>query len=57
MNILEHYIVEVHSEVDVEDGVVEVDFTDNCYGAKNRRQRRYPKQMWEDIKARGYYMG
>lgn len=57
MNILEHYIVEIHSEEDAAPGVVRVEFTDDCYGDKRRRQREYPKSMWEDIKERGYYMG
>lgn len=57
MNILEHYIVEIHSEKDDGNGGVEVDFTDSCYGDRRRRMRRYSKERWEAIKARGYYMG
>ena len=59
MNLLEHYIKEVHS---VEDCVVHpdmliVDFTYNCYGAEQRSRQHFFKDDWEKCAERGYFWG
>lgn len=63
MNLLEHYIEEIHSvkEVDRQEWMtgpyVRVDATVDCYGNRTREVRHYPLSYWEKIKADGYYMG
>jgi hypothetical protein len=66
VNLLEQYIVEIHSEEPcVEDWMsqfpgkefVKIDMTTNCYGSKKRSTYVWNTTMWAKIKAQGYYMG
>ena len=68
MNLLENYLVEVHSieeckeEWTKEDWAKDskwiwVDATFNCYGSKSRHRRPYKEEDWNSIKEKGYYMG
>ena len=57
MNLLEHYIEEIHSEEIKEENLVEVDMTTLCYGTTKREINVYPKDYWEEKKQKGYYMG
>jgi hypothetical protein len=66
MNILEQYIVEVHS---VEPCTAEwtkefpdrellsVDVTTTCYGRDDRRTHVWSKEEWEKIQEQGFYWG
>lgn len=67
MNLLEHYIKEIHSvrkceeewtkEDDFKDKeYVEVDLTYDCYGCIERRTRCWDKEYFEYIKEKGYFM-
>lgn len=70
MNMLEHYIVEIHSVKDVTDKfnndltpylklkepLLEVDLTVDCYGDVRRTVVQFPKSKFESIKEKGYYM-
>ncbi|MBR2492281.1 MAG: hypothetical protein IKB64_02275 [Paludibacteraceae bacterium] len=57
MNVVEHFIVEIHSEKDdVIEGFVEVDVTVNCYGNISRVKHSTSKRQWEIDKKNGYYM-
>ena len=57
MNVVEHYIVEIHSEKDdVIEGFVEVDVTVNCYGSISRVKHSTSKRQWEIDKKNGYYL-
>ena len=61
MNILEHYIEEIHSvkpyAADWAVGEwVEVDITSNCYGNTKRENRVLTIKQWETAKENGYYM-
>ena len=66
MNLLENYIVEIHSEEPwfeawmtdfPEKKFVRVDMTMNCYGNKRRSTYVWNTVMWAKIKEQGYYMG
>ena len=63
MNLLEHYIEEIHSEEEVErkdwmeEPFIRVDMTIDCYGNIERKTNIYPLSFWESIKRVGYYMG
>lgn len=65
MNLLEQYIVEVHSvEPYTEDWTksydkdfVKVDITTDCYGAKKRGIKICDTTEWEQIQKQGYYWG
>ena len=64
MNILENYIVEIHSikpyiadwtsEFPNRD-FIEVDLTSNCYGREERRKHVWDKKEFEQIKKQGFY--
>ena len=64
MNILEHYIKEIHNEKPCtdkwtekhEEDFVIVDVTVNCYGAIEEKTNIFEKKQWEAIKKQGYYM-
>ena len=57
MNLLEHYIVQIHRVDEVkEEGTVVVDFTDVCWGSRSRKVRIFSKREWESIQEKGYYM-
>lgn len=68
MNLLEHYIKEVHSVTDVtkfysdkarcplKEPLYEVDLTYDCYGRITRKIRCFFKSEWEEAKSKGYFM-
>lgn len=55
MNLLQHWIKEIHSELDLDDGTVKVEVTVNCWGAKSRKERVFNKEAWEQIKQAGVW--
>lgn len=59
MNLLEHYIKEIHSVVEIERENIrflKVDLTYDCYGKVERDTRPFFHDEWEDAKAKGYFM-
>ena len=68
MNILEHYIKEIHSAEDVTDlfeekngyppheQLFKVDLTYDCYGLIKREVRYFFKTEWEDAQKKGYFL-
>ena len=68
MNLLEHYIKEIHSVQDVsdkfaratgrkpKDPLYEVDITVNCYGAVERKREIMRKSDFEQAKKQGYFL-
>lgn len=65
MNLLENYIVEIHSVTpyiaewteEFNRDFVEVDITTDCYGIKKREICVFDSISWGEIKEQGYYMG
>ena len=64
MNLLEHYIIEIHSVKKCEEDwveedweILEVDLTHDCYGRIKRETYYWKKGMFEQIKKQGYFMG
>ena len=65
MNLLEVYIVEIHSEKPYTEGwtkkfdkeFVEVDVTTNCYGSVKRNTTIWTTEELKKYKEDGYYMG
>lgn len=66
MNLLECYILEVHSVIDVTNKIrriahdtkyLEVDITYNCYGSLSRAKRIFTQDEWDYILERGYFIG
>lgn len=65
MNLLEQYIVEIHSVEPYEAEwtkrfpkvkFVEADVTTNCYGRKDRQRHVFNTEEWEKFKEQGYWM-
>lgn len=68
MNLLEHYIEQIHGVVDLTDefarhcGYVpkepflEVDVTYNCYGVKKREKVSFWKSNFDNVKKVGYFL-
>ena len=68
MNLLEHYIKEIHSVQDVsnkfekatgrkpKEPLYEVDVTVNCYGAVERKREIMRKSKFEQAKKQGYFL-
>lgn len=58
MNLLEHYIEEVHSVTPDENNPdwVEVDLTCNCWGVTERKVYHTRKDVWEQEKEQGYFL-
>ena len=68
MNLLEHYIKEIHSVQDVSDKyekatgrkpkepLYEVDVTVNCYGAAELKREFMSKSEFEQAKKQGYFL-
>ena len=68
MNLLEHYIKEIHNVQDVSDKFVkttgikpkeplyEVDVTVDCYGVVERTRKIMSKSEFEQAKKQGYYL-
>lgn len=65
MNLLEHYIKEIHSEkptiYELPHGdfitLVELDITIDCYGNIERIKTTMAKDKWLKAKEKGYYLG
>lgn len=66
MNLLEQYIVEIHSVEPYEAEwtkefpdreFLKVDLTTNCYGSQKRDEHIFNTVEWETIKEQGYYWG
>lgn len=55
MNLLEHYIEEIHNQEKNED-VIKVDITTLCYGRIERSTYVFPTTLWLEIKSNGYFM-
>ena len=58
MNILEHYIVEIHEEKELEKYpyMLEIDVTCDCWGDRQRTKHITHREQWyEDVK-RGFFM-
>ena len=68
MNLLEHYIKEIHNVHDVSDNyekaighklkepLYEVDVTLDCYGVVERKRRIMSKSDFEQAKNQGYFL-
>lgn len=58
MNLLEHYIIEVHDVTEFNEvpGMIKVDVTYNCYGTVERGKYITSKELWEEALAKGYYL-
>lgn len=68
MNLLEHYIKEVHSVEDVSnkfeekngyppnEPIYKVDLTYDCYGQITRETRCFFRSEWEGVKLKGYFI-
>ena len=68
MNLLEHYIKEIHSVQDVSDKfaratgrkpkepLYEVDITVDCYGVVERKREIMSKSDFEQTKKQGYFL-
>ena len=68
MNLLEHYIKEIHNVEDVSDKyekaigrkpkepLYEVDVTFDCYGVVERDRRFMDKSEFEQAKKQGYFL-
>lgn len=57
LNLLEIWIDEIISEEELENEMIRVKATYVCWGAKETKERIYPKNYWEHIKKKGYYLG
>lgn len=69
MNLLEHYIVKIHSVEDVtkeyeehtgqpaSEPLYKVDLTYNCYGSEQRTEQMFWKSDWNKAQLIGYFMG
>lgn len=66
MNLLEHYIKEIHSVKKCKkewtkefpgEEFVNVDLTYECYGCIERMVHTWNKYSWEQIQEQGYFMG
>lgn len=67
MNLLENYIVEIHSVKDynpedhwffgdIIERYIEVDMTTDCYGSIRRDTCIFTEREFEEIKRQGYFM-
>ena len=68
MNLLEHYIKEIHNVEDISDKYVratgselkeplyEVDITVDCYGVVERTRKIMSKSEFEQAKKQGYFL-
>ena len=62
MNILEHYVKEIHSiecvemPFETDEKWVKVNFTVDCYGRINRTELVITISEWHEICENGYYM-
>lgn len=58
MNLLEHYIKEIHSikEFEKYPDMIEVDVTCYCYGSIQRVKHSTDKKQWQIDLEKGYFM-
>lgn len=58
MNLLEHYIKEIHSikEYEGNNSFLLVDLTTDCYGVISRQIHFATKEQWENEKELGFYL-
>lgn len=60
MEILEHYIKEIHSEEEIRSypppKIMKVDVTTNCWGQIKRWTTTFTKEQWEIAKYKGYFL-
>lgn len=64
MNLLEHYIKEVHYVLDVtnrlayptSEPMYSVELTYDCYGSTGRMRKHFYKSEWEEAQVKGYFM-
>lgn len=57
MNLVEHYIVTIHSETLSKDGkFIIVDLTYDCYGCLKRTTEEFLISTWDKIKEDGYFL-
>lgn len=58
MNLLEHYIKEVHwiRESEKYPDVIEVDVTCDCWGSTQRVKHLTDKKQWKTDLEKGYFM-
>lgn len=58
MNILEHYIKEVHDIKECENysDIIEVDVTCDCWGSIQRTKHFTSKKQWQKDLENGYFM-
>jgi hypothetical protein len=58
LNLLEHYIKEIHSEKEIDDypNMIEVDVTSNCWGSVQRSKHITSKVQWQIDVEKGYYL-
>lgn len=69
MNLLEHYVKEIHSVADIteefskhcgyipDESLLRVNLTEDCYGITKRTTKSFWQSDFETIKKQGYYMG
>lgn len=62
MNLLEHYIKQIHKEIYKHSNkhnidYVIVDVTYDCYGSVERKEVEFLKEEWEKAKEKGYFLG
>lgn len=66
MNLLEHYIKEIHSVKEYNEEwtkefpdtqFIEADITYDCYGTIERKKHVWNINTWNRIKENGYFMG
>lgn len=68
MNLLEHYVEEIHGVKDITEGFIkhcgyepdepllEVDLTYDCYGVVKRAKKTFWKSDYEHVRKQGYFM-
>ena len=68
MNLIEHYIKEIHSVTDIteefsktcgytpQEPLLSVDLTYDCYGLVKRKTETFWKSNFEEIKKNGYFL-
>ena len=56
MNLLEHYIIEVHEIIPGPDDAIIVIVTCDCYGIVEKTQHSTTRPQWDSDVKRGYFM-
>lgn len=56
MNLLEHYIIEVHEIIPGPDDAIIVIVTCDCYGIVEKTQHSTTRSQWDSDVKRGYFM-